>query len=90
MLGVYANRSNGRWAEGRSWALPQLYDPSRLAQQLGGAQAAVFRDQVLRLIRSGGLAVQVRGCKEARGSGSHWKGVGEGEGRWLMTEGLWV
>jgi hypothetical protein len=61
LLGMYANRSNARWAEGRAWGAPQLYDPGKLQQVLGGAQAHVFRDQVLKLLRSGGIAVQVRG-----------------------------
>lgn len=62
MLMMYANRSNARWAESRACEVPNVYDVGRLQQLLGGGQAQVFRGEVIKLLRQGGLAVQVCGC----------------------------
>lgn len=60
MMAMYCHRANSRWAEQQHWDPAHVTHQVRLAAEgINGGQTTVFRDAAIKMLQTGGLAMQI-------------------------------
>ncbi|KAG2492163.1 hypothetical protein HYH03_009654 [Edaphochlamys debaryana] len=64
LISVFLNRCNAAWAEAQSWGPPPMVSQLQLSAFARSESAMVFRNELVRMLCTGGLAVHLRAADD--------------------------
>ncbi len=84
---MFLNRCNAAWAESQTWVLPPLASQPHLQAFARSEAAMVFRNELVKLLMTGGVAFHLRAADDVLEAGAvrAWGQGPDGEPLWSGT-----